>query len=331
MDLDAYTAAHLPQWRRLEGLVCQKRLTSAEADELLDLYQRTATHLSVVRSAAPEPELINYLSWLLTRARSHAHRSERGNWRGVVSFFTDTFPAALYRTRHWWLTVLAANVLVAFLLGWWLLRNPEVAGSLMTRGQIQQLIEHDFANYYTAHAATSFSFQVWTNNALVAAKCIAMGVLGVPVVIVLWQNIVNLAIIGAIMIDHGRGDVFFGLITPHGLLELTCVFVAGGLGLRLFWSWVEPGARTRSRAIAEEGRAAASVALGLVFVLLICGLIEGFVTPSPLPTWMRIGIGGVAEAAFFVYVYTVGRWAVLRGQTGDLELDRAGYTELVTD
>jgi hypothetical protein len=61
-----------------------------------------------------------------------------------------------------------------------------------------------------------------------------------------------------------------------------------------------------------------SVALGLVAVLLVSGIIEAFVTPSPLPTWARIVIGFVAWGAFMTYVFTVGRWAAHRGGTGDL-------------
>ena len=87
---------------------------------------------------------------------------------------------------------------------------------------------------------------MWTNNAWVAALCIAFGVLGLPVIYLLFQNILNVALTGAIMVGHGRGALFFGLILPHGLLELTAVFVAAGAGLRLFWSWVEPGPRTRA-------------------------------------------------------------------------------------
>ena len=114
------------------------------------------------------------------------------------------------------------------------------------------------------------------------------------------------------MIQHDRGSLFFGLILPHGLLELTAVFVAAGVGLRLFWAWVDPGARTRVQSVAHEGRSAAAVALGLVLVLLVSGVIEAFVTPSGLPTWARIGIGVVAEAAFFAYVFVLGRRAFLR-------------------
>ena len=74
MDLDAFVAAHREEWQRLDELVRQRRLDGAEADEILDLYQRVATHLSVVRSAAPDPSLVTYLSSLLARARDPVGR-----------------------------------------------------------------------------------------------------------------------------------------------------------------------------------------------------------------------------------------------------------------
>jgi hypothetical protein len=102
------------------------------------------------------------------------------------------------------------------------------------------------------------------------------------------------------------------------------VFVASGAGLRLGWTTIDPGPRPRADAIAQEGRSTVVIALGLVFVLAISGVIEAFVTPSGLPTWARIGIGLVAEAAFLTYVWTLGRRAALAGVTGDLEEDLAG-------
>ena len=135
----------------------------------------------------------------------------------------------------------------------------------------------------------------------------------------LFQNVANLAVIGSIMIRHDHGGHFWGLISPHGLLELTAVFVAGGVGLRLFWSWIAPGDLTRSQSMAREGRTAGTVALGLVAVLFISGIIEAFVTPSTLPTEARVGIGIVAELAFFAYVFVVGRAAFAHGHTGDID------------
>ncbi|MBW3084669.1 hypothetical protein KEM60_00858 [Austwickia sp. TVS 96-490-7B] len=331
MDLDAYVATHLPTWRRLEVLVKRRRLTGPQVDELLDLYQRTATHLSAVRSEAPDPELVGYLSWLSMRARSHAHRPQRASVRAIGTFFSDTFPAALYQARYWWLGTLAVNVIVTAALMWWFVEHPGAESSLLSPGDIRQLVDRDFANYYVENAASSFAFRVWTNNLLVAAMCIAFGALGFPVITALWSNIFNLSVIGALMINAGRADVFFGLISPHGILELTCVFVAGGLGLRLFWSWVEPGRLTRSQSFAASGRSAMSVALGLVLVLGICGLIEGFVTPSSLPTAIRVGIGVLAEVLFLTYVFTVGRWAAHRGIDGDVGADHSGYVAPARD
>lgn len=62
-----------------------------------------------------------------------------------------------------------------------------------------------------------------------------------------------------------------------------------------------------------------SVAIGLVVVLLVSGLVEALVTPSPLPTFMRIGIGVAVEVAFLAYVVHFGRKAVRAGESGDIE------------
>lgn len=319
MDLDAYVLAHSGDWARLEELTRRRRLTGAEADELVDRYQQVATHLSVVRTSAPDPSLIAYLSSLLARARTRSVGTRATTWRGVRGFFLERFPAALYRLRWWWLATLAANVVVTAVMMWWLLEHPNVEQSLISPEALDQLVEEDFENYYSRYAASHFAAQVWINNAWVAALCLALGILGAPVIWLLFRNIANLAIIGSIMTRHGQGGHFWGLILPHGLLELTAVFVAGGVGLRLFWSWVEPGSLTRSQSVAREGRTAGTVALGLVAVLLVSGVIEAFVTPSGLPTWARVGIGVAAEAVFLGYVFVLGRSAVRRGHTGDVD------------
>src|SRR6185369_483352 len=120
--------------------------------------------------------------------------------------------------------------------------------------------------------------QVWTNNAWVAARCLAGGVLIVPTLYILWGNALNVGLIGGIMIAYGRADVFFGLIMPHGLLELTAVYVAAGVGLRIGWSWIAPGpTRTRGQALAQRARSGMLVALGLVAVLAVAGVLEAYV------------------------------------------------------
>ncbi len=319
MDLDAFVSVHQHEWARLEQLVARRgTLSGAEADELLELYQRVATHLSEVRSTTPEPALVAHLSSLLARARSRSLGTRTLSWSDLGAFFTATFPAALYRARRWWLTTMAVSLLVAFALGWWFVANPQLESALASPREIEALVSHEFEDYYSEYAAGSFAFRVWTNNAWVAALCLAFGVFGLPVVLLVWANLLNIAVVGALMWRYDRAALFFGLILPHGLLELTAVFVAAGVGLRVFWAWVEPGPTTRLAAVAQQGRAAMSVALGLVAVLLVSGLVEAFVTPSGLPTWARILIGVLAEAAFLAYVFVVGRAAVRGGATGDV-------------
>lgn len=323
VDIDAYVAACERQWARLAELSGRRRLTGAEADELLDLYERVSTHLSHVRSTAPDPALVAHLSGLLARARLRADSSDASTWGDLGRFFTRSFPAALYRMRHWWIAVIVVSLLVATVSTWWLVENPAYIASRLSAAEIEQYVGHDFENYYSEYAQHEFATLVWVNNAWVAAQCIALGALGLPTLWVLLMNVLNLAAAAALMIGEGRADLFFGLILPHGLLELTAVFIAAAVGLRLFWSWIRPGPRSRAEAFAAEGRTAATVALGLVAVLLVSGVIEGFVTPSGLPTWARIAIGVLAEAAFLGYVFVFGRRAALAGETGDLaERDR---------
>ncbi len=318
IDLDAYVAAHRHEWARLEELLSTRRRDGVTSDELVDRYQQVATHLSVIRTSAPDGQLVAYLSSLLGRVRVAMLGTRVTKWQAVAHFFTERFPAALYRLRWWWLGCLAGNVVVTAVMMWWLIDNPQVEQSLLSPAEVDQLVNNDFESYYSENAASSFGTRVWINNSWVSALCIALGILGVPVITLLFQNIANLAIIGSIMTRHDRGELFWGLILPHGLLELTAVFVAGGVGLRLFWSWIEPGGLSRGASIAQAGRTAVTVALGLVVVLLVSGIIEAFVTPSPLPTWARIGIGIAAEAAFLAYVFVLGRQAAARGATGDI-------------
>lgn len=321
IDLDAYVAANAHSWARLEELVRRRGRTGADADELVDRYQQVATHLSVVRTSAPDSELVAHLSSLLGRARIAMLAARVPSWRGVGRFFTEQFPAALYRLRWWWLATLAANVVVTGVMMVWLLQNPQVEQTMMSPQDVEQLVGNDFESYYSENAASAFATRVWLNNTWVSALCIALGILGAPVVYLLFTNIANLAVMGSIMTRHDRGELFWGLILPHGLLELTCVFVAGGVGLRLFWSWIEPGGLSRSAALARAGRTAVTVALGLGVVLLLSGIVEAFVTPSPLPTWARVGIGILAEAAFLAYAFVLGRAAARRGATGDLSAE----------
>jgi uncharacterized membrane protein SpoIIM required for sporulation len=320
VDVDAFVARHSGEWRRLDELLSRRRLTGAEADELVMLYQRTATHLSLVRTRSPDPALVGRLSSLVARARGAVAGGSAPAWSDVGRFATVTFPVAVYRAWRWWCAAAVGFCVVAFGLMGWIAAHPELWNRVGTPEEIKQLVDNDFAAYYSENPAQSFSLQVWTNNVVSAAAALVLGVTLVGTIFVLLQNAANVGLIGGLMIGSGRADVFFGLISPHGLLELTAVFVAAGVGLRMGWSWVDPGPLPRGQALAAAGREAITVALGLVVVLAVSGVIEAFVTPSPLPTWARVGIGVLAESAFLTYVIGCGRRAARAGETGDLDV-----------
>ncbi|GAB3486473.1 stage II sporulation protein M [Nocardiopsis coralliicola] len=320
MDIDVFAAVHRDEWDRLEKLVRRsRRLSGDEVDELVDLYQKVSTHLSLVRSSGADPVLTGRLSGLVARSRAAVIGAESSAWRDIGRFFTATFPAVVYRLRWWWIATSLGTVAFATAIGAWIALNPGVMAAMGTPESIRAYVEHDFANYYVEHPGASFAAQVWTNNAWAAAQALIFGVFGgVPTLYVLALNGANLGAAGGMMAAHGKADVFFGLIIPHGLLELTAVFVAAGIGLKLGWTLVAPGPRTRIQALGREARPAMAAALGLVVVLFISGLIEGLVTGYVHTTWLRIGIGIAAEALFLAYVFTLGRRAHAAGERGDI-------------
>src|SRR5206468_11879082 len=134
-------------------------------------------------------------------------------------------------------------------------------------------------DYYSNNPAASFAGQVWTNNAWIAAQCIAFGITGLYVPYVIIQNAVGVGTAAGVMFAYGRGDVLFSYIVPHGLLELTSVFVAAAAGLRIFWSWIAPGARTRGLALVEDGRALRPIAIGCLISRCVSMLLDGFLIP----------------------------------------------------
>ena len=314
-----FVLTHRAGWDRLDRLIKRRRrLSGAEVDELVELYQRVATQLSVLRSNGADPALIGRLSALVAQARGVVTGAHAPLTTELIRFWTVSFPVVAYRARRWWLATAVAFLGVAALIALWVAGNPEVQAMVATPAEIDQLVNHDFESYYSDHPAGSFALQVWVNNAWVAARCIAFAVvLGLPIPVLLLANAANLGAALGLMFDAGKGGFMLGLLTPHGLLELTAVFLAGAVGMRLGWTVIAPGDRPRREVLAEQGRAVVAVAVGLVVVLGVSGLIEALVTPSPLPTSLRVGIGVIAEAVFLAYIVGFGRRAVAAGESGD--------------
>lgn len=331
MDLDALRSARQAEWERLESLASTRGLSGKDSDELILRYQDAAADLSAITTTAGSVALGDRLSVTLSRARMRFTGTGRNVLSQLPAFFVLQLPAALYRVRWWTFWIAVATVVVAVAYGTWSANDPAVQSALGSNSDLKQLVDRGFVNYYSENPAASFTSQVWTNNAFIAAQCIAFGILGFEVPYILLQNAMNVGLTGGILIGYGRADTFFLYIAPHGMLELTSVFVAGAAGMRVFWAWIAPGARTRGQALAEDGRAMFIIAVGLTLSLFVSGILEGFVTPSTLPWPVKIGIGAAALGAFLFYMIWVGGRAVRAGQTGDLDPFAAGARRIIAD
>ncbi|GIH07058.1 membrane protein [Rhizocola hellebori] len=308
MDLDAYVAEHRGEWRRLAVLSRKFKLNAGEADELVLLYQRVATQLSVVQSRTPDPALVAELSGLVLTARSALTGPSRFDWNSIPRFFVHDLPLSLYRARRWWVACGLSFCLVGGIMIAWVAGDPGVARAFgLSEADIEELVGGAFTGYYSEFLPQNFGLQVWANNAFLAAMCLASGVLVLPPVLLLWSNAVSIGLVGGVMVGAGHGDTFFMWIAPHGFLELTAIFVAAGIGMRMGWAWVEPGpVLTRAQSLAAAAKQGMVGTVGLVGVLAISALLEAFLTPSPLPLIVRDFIGFGVWCAFIGYVWILG-------------------------
>lgn len=322
MDIDRFMARHQGEWARLDQLVATgrrsvRRLSPEELDELLGLYQRVSGHLSTVRTHFDDVALSNRLSRSLGAARGLIYRRRGRPGAAAARFFSETFPAAAWTCRRAIAVAALLMFVPAFAVGIWLSASGKTRDAAMDPETQELLAEHQFADYYSSQAASSWAFQLFTHNIQVGVMAYGGGALGgVGGAYVLVQNGAHLGATGAVMHAHDRGAQFWGLITPHGLIELTAVVVASGAGLRIGWAMFVPGDRTRGEALAEEGLRSVTLVLGASVMFVVAGFTEAFVTPSALPTWGRVGIGVVIWSAAIAWMFGLGRNLAVLGLTG---------------
>ncbi|MGH9188471.1 MAG: stage II sporulation protein M [Acidimicrobiales bacterium] len=324
VDVDAFITANQPAWDRLGVLTTKAgrspgRLSAAELDELVRLYQRVSTHLSYVRTYQRDPALSATLTRLVARAGAVVYGTRSRTLRSAGRFVTETFPAALWQIRRFVAVAALLLFLPALAMGIWVANSDAALEASAPPAVRQAYVDRNFEDYYSSAPAAAFASQVFTNNVRVGFLAFAGGIaFCVVTALILATNGASIGVAGGTFAAAGQSARFWGLILPHGLLELAAVCIAGGAGLALGWALIDPGDRSRSVALAEEARRSVVVVMGLVGVFGVAGLIEGFVTGSGMPTWLRVGTGVVAFAAFAAYAVTAGRAAAARGLTGTL-------------
>jgi uncharacterized membrane protein SpoIIM required for sporulation len=323
MDLDRFIVRNAGAWNRLEELTVRARrsgtraLAPIEVDELVALYQRTGAQLSHARTYYDDPGLTSRLTTLVAAANASIYGSQPVSIRSFGRFFSDTFPVAVYVNRRFIAAAAALMFVPALVFGVWMGTSERALDVAIPKQEQEALLQSQFEDYYSSAPAAEFSTAVLVNNIRVSFVAFALGVfLCIGTAFILFQNGLSIGVAGGLFFHAHQLGKFFGLILPHGLLELTAITIAGAAGLRLGWTVIAPGDRPRGEALADEGRRAVVIILGLMLCFIVAGLIEGFVTPSDLPASARVGIGVLVELSFVFWIVTRGRAAAARGLTG---------------
>lgn len=306
MDIDAFVVRNQGAWFRLGQLTDQARkprlLSADQLDELVQLYQRVSSHLADARvTYAGDQALVGRLTLLVTDAHSVLYSQRDVELkRSLRDFATVTFPRAVWGIR-WFIAASGALTVVPWVVfNVWLAVSPRAVDAVGPAALRDQYIHSDFVDYYRSGSASAFANQVFWNNVRVAILAFAAGILVcVVTALILANNGAHAGMSGGLFTNVGEWQKFWGLILPHGLLELSAVIVAGGAGLRIGWTVIDPGDRTRLAALGEEGRRVGTVVMGLVVAFLMAAMIEGFVTGQPWPTSVRLGIGIIGFLLFW--------------------------------
>jgi len=308
VDIDQFIAENRPIWDRLDYLTWHsKQLNGTEVRELSQLYERTAGHLAYAQAHFTDTQAIAALTRRVVGTYGVLYGVRRHTWRTIGRFFSQTFPRTVWESG-WYLLVSALALFVpAIVAGVWVDHSHAALNALLPAAVREAYVNHDFASYYSSEPSAAFASQVYTNNVLVAFEAFAGGIaLGLGTLAALVNNGLNIGFAGGMFYAAHRPAEFWGLVTPHGLLELTSVVLAGAAGLRLGWALVQPGDYPRSVALSRAGPQAITLVLGTVLTLAVAGTIEGFVTGSALPTTVRVGIGVVVELTFLSWVLLCG-------------------------
>lgn len=303
-------------WERLEELLSKLETSSIrglpriEVREFGELYRRAAADLAIARSETRDPKIVNYLNSLVIRAHGKIYRADNQGAGLVWEFFARDFPRAFRRAWKYFALAFAVFTVcgvASFLLCYF---DQNFADSIGV-GEIRYAAQSDYKWWESLNEANQIgSSRILTNNILVSFMAFAYGAFfGVGTLYVLLQN--GFVIGGVLGVSYKANPAFANeLVTfmvGHGVIELSCIFIAGGAGMLIGYSIVNPGDLTRAQALRKNGVEAVKLAVGCACLLVIAGIIEGFLSPSALPASVKLGTGILSGIAMYSYLLLAGR------------------------
>lgn len=305
-------------WRRLERLMDRVEKGSAAAltdDEILAipvLYRSTLSALSVARATSLDRGLIAYLETLSSRAYFFVYGA-RGSLRAnLAEFFAGGWPAAV---RGLWRETLVSALLMtlgalaaAWLVGqeadwYYAFMPPEMSGGRDPAASTAAL-KATLAGKAESDGLSAFATFLFTHNAQIALLAFALGfAFCVPTALLVLYNGAVLGAFLTLFISRGLGVEAGGWLLIHGVTELFAVILAGAAGLKIGWAMAFPGEQRRLDAATSAGRQAATVMAGVVVMLFVAGLLEGFGRQLIADTAARYGVALVSAVIWGAYFY----------------------------
>lgn len=322
MPIDRFINERKNAWQRLEQLLHQldglklRRLHREEVRELGRIYRRTASDLAIARAESRDPRLINYLNSLVIRAHGRIYRADPQGGRRVRNFFARDFPRSFRRT--WRYTAVGFAVFWVFtgIAFFGTRHDPDFSEFAGIDPFFREIIINNRTHWWEDlnRANQIGSTKIFTNNIQVTFYAFALGALfGLGTLYVLAYNGASFGAIIALTYRAGFGNDLLAFVVGHGVIELSCIFIAGGAGLLIGTALVIPGNMTRGDALKSRGMEAVRLIVGCIPLLVVAGIIEGFISPAPINPMIKFAIAGVTGVALYSYLFLAGRETETQG------------------
>jgi uncharacterized membrane protein SpoIIM required for sporulation len=314
--LDKFINKRKNNWQRLEDLLSLvesatlRGLSRDEIRELGQLYRRAASDLAIARAESRDPKLVNYLNSLVIRAHGQIYRAENQGFGLIKNFFLRDFPQTF---RETWIFVaisfltFALSAILAFAATWQNIDFAETVGTYDIRYEVEDgrrwWLELNEGNQIG-------SAEILTRNIMVTFYAFSYGAFfGLGTLYIMGFNGALLGSIFAIcyQLNPPFGNDLLFFIIAHGVIELSCIFICGGAGMKIGYSILVPGDLSRIEALKKSGIEAVKIVVGCAFLLVIAGIIEGFVSPAAINPAVKIGIGLMTGIAMYSYLLLAGR------------------------
>jgi|SRR6266850_1068162 len=300
-----------PHWTRLETLLETSakhgvhRLTHGELQELGLLYRQTAGDLSTLREDTSGQHLARYVNQLLGRAHNTIYSGKKSSAFGIVRFFFETYPQVFRDTFAYTAVaflLFAASAATGFLIS---TTRPEFMHELLGPRMVETIERREMWTHSIVAIKPLASSAIMTNNMSVAFVTFASGIMaGVGTVYMMLMNGLMLGVIGTACWLSGMSVPLWSFVAPHGVLELPAIFIAGGAGLLLARGLLFPGNLSRRDSLALAGSQAVRLVVGTIPLLVVAGVIEGFLSPSHLPVALKFAFAAMLAALLAVYLFS---------------------------